>query len=118
MYEDDDRRLFDKLYQLWAKTTGAEKRYWMPVQSYGGWIIRAVDPETDKSDWVGRFTSEEDAEFIAGLHSALPDLVRLLHSAVDEAVRADEHRDEAENEMFKLVVENMELRQEIEELRG
>lgn len=123
MYEDEDRQLFDEIYQLWSKTTGAEKCYWMPVRvGYPGdglnWDIRSVNPETEESVYVGSLKYDDDAEFIAGLHSALPDLIRLLHNAVDEAVRADEHRDEAENEMFKLVVENMELCQEIEELRG
>lgn len=121
MYEDDDRTLFDEVYQLWAGTTGAEKTYWMPVHvgDYGdglNWDLQAVNPTDDSKTYIGSFKEEKDAEFVAGIHSVIPDVVRRLHDAVDEAVRADERRDELEGWVADLKLENDGLRDQICEL--
>lgn len=116
MYEEEDRRLFDEIYQLWASTTWAKNRYWMPVEYVDGtgrFKLYAVDPETDEKTLIASELQEYDAEFIAGLHGAIPDLVRRLHDAVDEAVRADERRDELENQLADLELENHGLKEEI-----
>ena len=116
MYEDEDRQLFDELYQLWASTTSASNLYWMPVEYVDGtgrFKLYAVDPETDEKTLIASELNEPDAEFIAGLHGAIPDLVRRLHDAVDEAVRADERRDEAESWLADLELENHGLKEEI-----
>lgn len=100
----DIREFLDELYQLWAKTTGAEDRYWMPrteheFQGVGMLFgIRAVGTEQDElvvADTSG-FDNEADVDFITAIHGALPDLVRRTHEALDEADRLDEQRDEQE----------------------
>lgn len=92
----DIREFLDELYQLWAKTTGAENQYWMPEDSdIHGQIIWAVNEEQAKSP-VASFMSDADASFVTAIHGALPDLVRRTHEALDEADRLDEQRDEQE----------------------
>lgn len=92
----DIREFLDKLYSLWAKTTGAENQYWMPEDSYiHGQDIWAVNEEQAKSP-VASFMSDADASFVTAIHGALPDLVRRTHEALDEADRLDEQRDEQE----------------------
>ncbi|SIG87827.1 Uncharacterised protein [Mycobacteroides abscessus subsp. abscessus] len=100
----DIREFLDELYSLWAKTTGAEDRYWMPRTEHefqsGGMLfgIRAVGTEQDElvvADTSG-FHNEADVDFITAIHGALPDLVRRTHEALDEADRLDEQRDEQE----------------------
>lgn len=92
----DIREFLDELYQLWAKTTGAENQYWMPEDSdIHGQDIWAVNEEQAKSP-VASFMSDADASFVTAIHGALPDLVRRTHEALDEADRLDEQRDEQE----------------------
>ncbi|WP_255790033.1 hypothetical protein [Mycobacteroides abscessus] len=98
----DIREFLDELYSLWAKTTGAEDRYWMPERNEDGYTnvnyvfdICAIDEE-QKKRFVGGFQNEVDVDFITAIHGALPDLVRRTHEALDEADRLDEQRDEQE----------------------
>ncbi|SKM99004.1 Uncharacterised protein [Mycobacteroides abscessus subsp. massiliense] len=98
----DIREFLDELYSLWAKTTGAEDRYWMPERNEDGYTnvnyvfdICAIDEE-QKKRFVGGFQKEVDVDFITAIHGALPDLVRRAHEALDEADRLDERRDEQE----------------------
>lgn len=127
----DDNEFFDILYQQWSKTTGAEHTYWMPVpiedvegQDSGNyfWDITSVgaqdDPNSGNYDrqFIGSVKSEEDAEFIAGLHGALPDLIRRLHEAIDEAESKDAARDRAEAVSAELAMENIALREQVREL--
>lgn len=109
----DDREFFDTLFQLWAKTTGAEDHYWMPVDLEDGvFDIHAVQQD-GPSKGVASSLSDEDADFITAIHGCLPDLVRRLHAALDEADRADLSRDERECRIFELELENQALSEQI-----
>lgn len=126
----DDNEFFDIMYQQWSKTTGAEHTYWMPVESsvqtmvgeefldYKQFDIVAVkqtDGGEERTEVAG-FLREEDADFLCGIHGALPDLVRRLHDAVDEAESKDAARDRAEAVSAELALENIALREQVREL--
>lgn len=116
----NDRDFIDLLYQQWAKTTGAEDTYWMPEKDEdveGVWHLWSVAQDHMKT-WVGDINAEADADFITAIHGCMPDLVRRLHDALDEADRLDTARDEREQEIGRLTLENMELKQEIEDRRS
>jgi hypothetical protein len=128
----DDRTFFDTLFQQFSKTTRAENTFWavekdldedfhapngLIFPGQDTWTIYAVAQDQSKT-FVGDFTNEVDADFVAGLHGCFPDLVRRLHDALDEADRADSNRDEREQEVFRLALENQELRQQIEAFRS
>lgn len=120
-----DAEFFDHLFQVFARTTGAENTYWMPEKNaemlnmgwfepepyIDSWSVYAMDQEQNKT-LVGVFTKEVDADFITAVHGCMPDLVRRLHDALDEADRLDTARDEREQQIGRLAVENMELREE------
>jgi hypothetical protein len=114
----DDRTFFDHLFQMFTRTTGAENMFWKYERDLkyfdGGpavFLIKAVDQEGNE-EFVGSLHSEADADFITAVHGCFPDLVRRLHDALDEADRADTNRDEREQEVFRLALENQELREE------
>jgi len=112
----DERDFFDLLYQQWAKTTGAQDRYWMPEEhKLGNWDIFAMDEEQNRKPVAANLT-EADADFITAMHGCLPDLVRRAHQAIDEAERFDCNRDERECRIAELEIENQELREKITEL--
>ncbi|QDK03475.1 hypothetical protein SEA_PAINTERBOY_41 [Mycobacterium phage PainterBoy] len=121
--DQQDHEFFDILYQQWSKTSWAEEGFWV-VEEYqpGGpgngfpllWALKAV--KGDKSYTLTTFEREEDADFTAGLHGAVPDLIRRLHEAIDEATSKDEARDQAEANLAEAYLENQGLRQRIEEL--
>lgn len=112
----DIREFLDELYQLWAKTTGAENQYWMPEESdIHGQDIWAVNEEQAKSP-VASFMSDADASFVTAIHGALPDLVRLTHEALDEADRLDEQRDEQEFRIAQLEADSDAMRAQIKDL--
>lgn len=109
----DDDLFFDELYQLWSKTSGKSSSFWMPVEYVDGtgrWKVYSVDTEDDSKLLVASELSEADAEFVAGIHGAVSDLIRVLHESVDEAARKDEARDLAEAELHAALLENMALR--------
>ncbi|QGJ90188.1 hypothetical protein PBI_SHEAKEIRA_40 [Mycobacterium phage SheaKeira] len=124
----DHNEFFDELYQQWSKTTGAKDTFWMPVETtddtgqndfFGHahyWDVVAVDPNTDEKKWLGSFPNEADAEFVAGLHGAIPDLIRHLGEATDRAERLDEARDHAEGLAADALLENAALRERIVDL--
>ncbi|QFG08620.1 hypothetical protein PBI_VANISOA_39 [Mycobacterium phage Vanisoa] len=118
----DHDEFFDELYQQWSKTTDAEASYWMPVQSdeYPDlYRIVAVNPETQaQGSVIAEYMAEEDADFLAGLHGAIPDLIRHLGEATDRADRLDEARDAAEGKYADVLLENAALRDEIKALEG
>lgn len=110
----DIREFLDELYQLWAKTTGAENQYWMPEESdIHGQDIWAVNEEQAKSP-VASFMSDADASFVTAIHGALPDLVRRTHEALDESDRLDEQRDEQEIRIAGLETERMDAIHQLE----
>lgn len=136
MTDDQDHEFFDIMYQQWANTPGAKESYWMPIpiESYddgsvcdptdGGnfhFDITAVPINETEGDFSGRqfigsVKTEEAADFICGLHGALPDLIRRLHEAVDEAARKDEANDVAQGQLLEALLENQGLREQVREL--
>lgn len=92
----EDREFFDLLYAHWAKTTGAEDRFWMSEQDESfpdSWNLLAVDQQQEKK-LLGSFHSEADADFIAAVHGCVADMIRRLHIALDEADRLDAEKDD------------------------
>lgn len=119
MYEEQDHEFFDILYQQWSQTTEAEKSYWIvkeDLDEHLQYQVIAVDQSTQKETWVGSFHAEVDADFVAGLNGAVPDLIRRLHEAIDEAVRKDEANDIAQGQLADALLENIGLQAEILEL--
>ncbi|AOT24960.1 hypothetical protein PBI_KALPINE_40 [Mycobacterium phage Kalpine] len=128
MYEAEDHQFFDELYQQWTKTTMAEHGYWMPEEveppsicetdtGLDGFVIWAVDQANPENrELVASHLSEADADFITGLQGALPDLIRRLHEAIDEAVRKDEANDIAQGQLADALLENQGLKAQILEL--
>lgn len=120
----DDRDFFDKLYQGWAKTTGAGDGFWMPEESDeqypaggpGTWNIVALDSEQARTT-VAEWLTEDDAAFITAVHGCFADLVRRLHRAVDESDRFDELKDDAVAEVAKAYLEIQDLEQQVAYLR-
>lgn len=119
MVEIEDRDFFDLLYTQWSKTYGAENMFWMPVEAKVGddvfWEVYAVDAEKEQH-LVASFQSEEDADFVSAVHGCLADLVRRLHSALDESERLDESKDDQSALTAELALENKELQLEVEKL--
>ena len=117
----DDREFFDKLYQGWAKTTGAEDCFWMPVDEDNAGTVKAqyidaVDKNGDHQR-IGWIYSEKDAAFITALHGCFADLCRRLHEALDEADRCDLQRDESQQELAALALQLDEVESENADLR-
>lgn len=117
----NDEEFFDLIYSQWSKTTGAEDTYWMPEKFESQYPdvfkIYAVAQDQSRKK-VGIFNNEVDADFITAVHGCMPDLVRRLHSALDEADRADREHDQREQEIGRLALENMELRQQVEQIKA
>lgn len=114
----DDREFFDTLYQLWSKTSWAKNRYWSyESDSEAGYVVNAVD-EDGTAAFVASFYKDEDADFITAIHGCLPDLVRRLHSALDEADSADYSRDSRECRIAELELELDELKSYLEKEMG
>lgn len=119
MYEDLDREFFDRIYQIWSMTSSVDTHYWMPeahTDHSGRWNIFACYEQEAPRTLVASGLSEADADFITLIHGALPELIRRLHDAVDEAALKDEARDEAEGLLADVVLENIGLRAELYEL--
>ncbi|AVI04360.1 hypothetical protein SEA_UGENIE5_39 [Mycobacterium phage Ugenie5] len=115
----DHEEFFDQIYQQWSQTTGAKDTYWMPEEDEsfpGCFNLVAFNPNDESKTPLAAFLSEEDADFIAGLHGAIPDLVRHLGEATDRAERLDEARDKAEGAYADVLLENAALREEIRAL--
>ena len=109
----EDRELFDELYQLWCKTTGAEDRFWMPEEHFdasGRFNVYAV-AEDETRKLVASGLSDPDSDWLTAVHGCFGDLHRRLHSALDEADRADLDRDSRECRIFELECEAEALRQ-------
>lgn len=103
---------FDKLYQMWSKTTYAKDRYWDyqdDDKSLGLFKIGAVGEDGERAE-VAWGLYEADADFITALHGCFPDLYRALNNALDEADRADFSRDSRECRIAELETELAELR--------
>ncbi|QLF84609.1 hypothetical protein SEA_GAIL_45 [Mycobacterium phage Gail] len=115
----EHKEFFDVLYQQWSQTTGAKDSYWMVeefAERFDGFKVVAFYPATEKKETVATNLTEADADFIAGLNGALPDLIRHLGSALDENDRLDEARDRAEGLAAEALLENQALKEEIRSL--
>lgn len=110
----DDRDFFDHLYQMWTKTTGAEKMFWDYKEHPGaGCFIEAV--QEDGVGWpVANGLEDADADWITAVHGCFADLWRRLHSALDEADTADYGRDARECRIAELEIELADLRKVID----
>lgn len=103
----DDRQFFDEIYQLWSKTTGAEDRFWMPEEHFdrsGRFNVYAVGQDETRK-LVASGLSDNDADWLTALHGCFADLHRRLHSALDEADRADFDHDSRECRIMELETE-------------
>lgn len=108
----DARDFFDKLLQMFHKTTHAETRYL--DYEFNGYMyeVGAVDSDGNREP-VAWFKNEADADFYTGVHGCFPDLHRFQHTALDEAERADRQRDERECRIAELELEVQSLRKEV-----
>jgi hypothetical protein len=117
----EDREFFDLIYSKWAKTTGAEDRYWMPEEEGptfpGKYFIYAVGQEQYGMKQVAECLSDEDSDFITAIHGCLPDLVRRLNAAIDESDRLSYERDEQEGRIALLEMEATQLEAEVARLK-
>lgn len=116
-----EKEFFDELYQMWSKTTGARDRYWMPEEFDDGshrFKIYGVADEVREipRKLIATGLNERDAEFVAGMHGALPDLIRALLDATAESDRADYDRDSRECRIAELELELIEMKQIISNL--
>lgn len=115
-----DHDFFDILYQQWSKTTMAEDGYWMSEQDgdfTDTFNLYAISRNDNRKEPLAAHLSEADADFIAGLHGAVPDLIRRLHDAIDDAARKDEANDMAQGQLADALLENAGLREELLELQ-
>ncbi|AOZ61279.1 hypothetical protein SEA_DARTHPHADER_39 [Mycobacterium phage DarthPhader] len=112
-----EHEFFDVLYQQWSQTTDAETGYWMPEENSGIIDIVAVD-QAGSADrkLIASDVSESDADFICGLHGAIPDLIRRLHEALDLADRKDTANDIAQGQLAEALLENHGLKDRIHDL--
>lgn len=111
-----EHEFFEEIYQGWTRTTGAETRYWMPVElpnNPGQFKIVAVD-EHDNKTCVATLLSEDDSAWITALHGSFSDVYRRCLESFDEADRLDEELDTQIGRVADLLIENDALRKQIE----
>lgn len=114
----DDHEFFDHLFQLWSRTTGADGSYWMPEKHFdnsGRWNVFSVCEDGSRKK-VASCLGEWDADFLTAVHGCVPDLVRRLHAALDEADRADYERDSRECRIAELEAEVADLKKVVDGL--
>jgi hypothetical protein len=100
----DIRDFLDDLYACWARTTHSDTGYWTVREG----DVVALGPEIDSPVAAGLALA--DAEFVAAIQCALPDLIRRTHEALDESDRADAERDARECRIAELELEVAELK--------
>ncbi len=115
----DDREFFDKLYQMWSKTTGAKDRYWDYQKDGKDYFfnINAVGEEGENK-FVASVLLDEDADFITAIHGCFPDIIRTVLAAMDEADRADFDKDSRECRIAELESALAEAQAGLAELRA
>jgi hypothetical protein len=92
----DEREFFDKMYQMWANTTGAQDRYW--------------DYQKDGKDYffnINAVGEDGDGKFVASVLAAM-----------DEADRADFDKDSRECRIAELESALAEAQAGLAELRA
>ena len=102
----DVREFLDTVYVSWPRTTCVETGYWEARKVGDTFEVVAVNREQEEQV-VATGLAEEDANFIAHVHTALPEVIRQAHTALDEADRADADRDEREQRIAALELERM-----------
>ena len=112
----NERERVDELYQMWAKTTAAGNGEWDIEEDLQSKYVDVVSIDTDES--IGFTMDRADAGFITAVHSAFPELVRLFHSALDEADRADHDKDARECRIAELEVALAEELAHVAELKS
>jgi hypothetical protein len=113
----DDREFFDKLLQMWAKTTAAEDRFWGYEETLEEQFDIFAHSHDDK-EFVGYVENEADADFITAVHGCFPDLIRRIYIALDEADRLDEEMDAVQGQLMELELRVMELKSELKDANG
>lgn len=111
----EDREFFDHLYSVWAKTTGADKTFWMPEEHSPETVPQTFDiwavSEDESRELVASYLSDEDSDFTTSIHGCFADVVRRVMDALDEADRLDEEKDD-------LVVRVADLESQADDLNG
>ena len=100
----DVREFLDTVYVSWPRTTCVETGYWEARKVGAIFEVVAVNREQDEK-LIATGLSEDDANFIAQIHTALPEVIRQAHTALDEADRADADRDARECRIAELELE-------------
>lgn len=110
----EDRDFFQLLYQTWSKTTWAKDAFWKYTEvEPGTYVIDAVSQERGEK-FVASLDRDEDADFITAVHGSLPDLIRCLLAALDEAERLDVLADQRTEQIAELVQEVEHYREQAE----
>lgn len=117
----DVEDFLDRLYQVWSQTTGAENRVWLVEEDVdyllggpGTWNLWTMDQAEKREVIAGWFNNEADADFIATVHGAVADLVRVTRAALDDAERASLDRDQQEGRIADLELEILGLKQALD----
>ncbi|AFF28420.1 hypothetical protein FDI11_gp57 [Mycobacterium phage Tiger] len=117
--ENDE--FFDFIYQEWAKTTGAQDRFYVVVDQgetapkAERFLVKA-SAEDGSDVFVAAFEEEADADWFASVHGCFADLIRTLKDQADEIERLDERVDDQEHDIFNLVMSEKKLLEEIDKL--
>lgn len=125
----DDHEFFDALYQLWANTT---QGYWecSVDDNFGPGVLDIVSEVDSETFYIAAFMADENARFVSGIHTVLPELIERAQEALDRAERWEELYDDAafgnyedslrirelETEADDLALENERLRNRISDL--
>jgi len=107
----DEREMVDVLYGLWSKATAGE---WALCED--GNLM-----STDSTGWenyVAFTVSEDDAAFMSAVHSAMPELVKRYHAALDEAEGKDYAQDSLMCRIAELEIEVADLKDDLAGLVG
>ncbi|UJQ86274.1 hypothetical protein SEA_BONAMASSA_35 [Mycobacterium phage Bonamassa] len=119
--ENDE--FFDFIYQEWAKTTGAQDRFYVVVDQgettpkAERFLVKA-SAEDGSDVFVASFEEEADADWFASVHGCFADLIRTLKDQADEIERLDERVDDQEHDIFNLVMTEKSLREEVSRLQS
>lgn len=100
----NDAEFFAALLEAHQATTGADS-YWEPVQQGETWNVFAVQGE--ERTLIAVALEKADADFICGVHGSLPQMVRRLEQAIDEAEAADLRADDAQHRIVELEKGNL-----------
>ncbi|AEL17727.1 hypothetical protein CUCO_35 [Mycobacterium phage Cuco] len=119
----ENEEFFDFIYQEWAKTTGAQDRFYVVVDQgetapkAERFLVKA-SAEDGSDVFVAAFEEEADADWFASVHGCFADLIRTLKDQADEIERLDERVDDQEHDIFNLVMTEKSLREEVSRLQS